>query len=109
MRSVGDVTSAKIFEDILADEEHHVDYLETQLHLHRDAGRAAVPAERHRAPERLADRGRAPGGLFFIVSRKQKERLKSRSCGEYSEWGKRLVKRRRAGAEPPVHALRTPR
>jgi bacterioferritin len=33
MRSVGDITSAKIFEDILADEEHHVDYLETQLHL----------------------------------------------------------------------------
>src|SRR5689334_11396797 len=33
MRSVSDVTSAKIFEDILADEEHHIDYLETQLHL----------------------------------------------------------------------------
>ncbi|GGK26281.1 bacterioferritin [Pilimelia terevasa] len=33
MRSVGDVTSAKIFEDILADEEQHVDYLETQLAL----------------------------------------------------------------------------
>jgi bacterioferritin len=33
MRSVGDVTSAKIFEDILQDEEHHVDYLETQLDL----------------------------------------------------------------------------
>jgi bacterioferritin len=33
MRSVGDITSAKIFEDILADEEHHIDYLETQLHL----------------------------------------------------------------------------
>ena len=33
MRSVGDVTSAKIFEDILADEEHHIDYLETQLQL----------------------------------------------------------------------------
>ena len=33
MRSIGDVTSAKIFEDILADEEHHIDYLETQLHL----------------------------------------------------------------------------
>jgi bacterioferritin len=33
MRSVGDVTSAKIFEDILKDEEHHIDYLETQLQL----------------------------------------------------------------------------
>ncbi len=33
MRSVGDITSAKIFEGILADEEHHIDYLETQLDL----------------------------------------------------------------------------
>ena len=33
MRSVGDVTSARNFEDILADEEHHIDYLETQLRL----------------------------------------------------------------------------
>jgi len=33
MRGVGDVTSSKIFESILADEEHHVDYLETQLAL----------------------------------------------------------------------------
>ena len=33
MRSVGDVTSARLFEEILADEEHHIDYLETQLHL----------------------------------------------------------------------------
>ena len=33
MRSIGDVTSARIFEDILADEEQHVDYLETQLDL----------------------------------------------------------------------------
>jgi bacterioferritin len=33
MRSIGDVTSANIFEDILADEEHHIDYLETQLAL----------------------------------------------------------------------------
>jgi bacterioferritin len=33
MRSRGDVTSARIFETILADEEHHVDYLETELEL----------------------------------------------------------------------------
>jgi len=33
MRSVGDITSANIFEGILADEETHVDYLETQLEL----------------------------------------------------------------------------
>jgi bacterioferritin len=33
MRKVGDVTSATLFEEILADEEHHIDYLETQLAL----------------------------------------------------------------------------
>jgi bacterioferritin len=33
MRSIGDITSANIFEGILADEEGHVDYLETQIDL----------------------------------------------------------------------------
>jgi bacterioferritin len=33
MRSRGDVTSARLFEDILDDEEEHVDYLETELAL----------------------------------------------------------------------------
>jgi len=40
MRSIGDVTSARIFEQILADEEHHVDYLETQLELIGKLGEA---------------------------------------------------------------------
>jgi bacterioferritin len=38
MRSRGDVTSARIFEDILADEEEHIDYLETELSLVRALG-----------------------------------------------------------------------
>jgi bacterioferritin len=33
MRSRGDVTSARIFERILEDEEEHIDYLETELEL----------------------------------------------------------------------------
>ncbi|ROO90084.1 bacterioferritin [Actinocorallia herbida] len=33
MRAKGDVTSARIFEHILEDEEGHVDYLETELEL----------------------------------------------------------------------------
>lgn len=32
-RDKGDITSANLFERILADEEHHIDYLETQLEL----------------------------------------------------------------------------
>jgi len=32
-RASGDVTSALLFEEILADEERHIDYLETQLAL----------------------------------------------------------------------------
>ncbi|GAA1648079.1 bacterioferritin [Actinoplanes couchii] len=40
MRSIGDITSARIFEDILSDEEHHVDYLETQLGLIEKLGEA---------------------------------------------------------------------
>ena len=38
MRKIGDVTSARLFEEILADEEHHIDYLETQLALIESLG-----------------------------------------------------------------------
>ena len=38
MRKVGDVTSAILFEEILADEEHHIDYLQTQLALLESLG-----------------------------------------------------------------------
>ncbi len=40
MRSVGDITSCRLFEDILADEEQHIDYLETQLALIEKLGEA---------------------------------------------------------------------
>ncbi|MCF6468014.1 bacterioferritin [Nonomuraea sp. MG754425] len=38
MREKGDITSANIFEDILKDEEEHIDYLETELGLIRSLG-----------------------------------------------------------------------
>jgi bacterioferritin len=45
MRSVSDVTSANIFEAILADEEGHIDYLETQLGLISQLGEALYLAQ----------------------------------------------------------------
>jgi bacterioferritin len=45
MRSVHDVTSANIFESILADEERHVDYLETQMQLLDQLGEPLYAAQ----------------------------------------------------------------
>jgi bacterioferritin len=45
MRSVSDVTSARIFEEILANEEEHIDYLETQLELLGRLGEALYIAQ----------------------------------------------------------------
>lgn len=45
MRSKADVTSARLFEDILADEEHHIDYLDTQLELIDTLGEALYLAQ----------------------------------------------------------------
>jgi len=51
MRSVGDITSCKLFEDILADEEHHIDYLETQLALIEKLGEALYLANVTKHPD----------------------------------------------------------
>ena len=51
MRSVGDVTSANIFEDVLADEERHIDYLETQLALLESLGEPLYLAQLVEQPE----------------------------------------------------------
>jgi bacterioferritin len=45
MRTVGDVTSARLFESILQDEENHVDYIETQLALIAQLGEATYLAK----------------------------------------------------------------
>jgi bacterioferritin len=50
MRSVSDVTSARLFESILADEEEHIDYLETQLGLIEQIGEAHYLAQQISQP-----------------------------------------------------------
>jgi bacterioferritin len=51
MRGAGDVTSANIFEDILADEEAHIDYLETQLGLVEQLGEQLYLAQLVEQPD----------------------------------------------------------
>jgi bacterioferritin len=51
MRSKGDITSANIFESILADEEHHIDYLDTQLELIEKLGEPLYIAQVVEQPE----------------------------------------------------------
>ncbi|MGP3971562.1 bacterioferritin [Streptomyces sp. 6N223] len=51
MRSKGDITSARLFESILADEEHHIDYLDTQLDLLEKLGEALYLAQQIEQPE----------------------------------------------------------
>ncbi|TSE00686.1 bacterioferritin [Skermania sp. ID1734] len=50
MREVGDITSARLFESILADEESHIDYLETQLDLIEQLGEALYLAQHVEPP-----------------------------------------------------------
>ncbi|CAL9393188.1 bacterioferritin [Streptomyces thermolilacinus] len=51
MRNKGDITSANIFESILADEEHHIDYLDTQLELVQKLGESLYLATLVEQPE----------------------------------------------------------
>jgi len=51
MRGIGDVTSANIFEDLLGDEEEHIDYLETQLGLVRHLGEQLYLAQLIEQPQ----------------------------------------------------------
>ncbi|MDT0444062.1 MULTISPECIES: bacterioferritin [unclassified Streptomyces] len=50
MRAKSDITSAKIFESILKDEEHHIDYLDTQLELIDKLGEALYIAQQIEQP-----------------------------------------------------------
>ena len=51
MRAKDDVTSANIFEEILEDEEEHIDYLETQLDLLKTLGEPLYLAQLVQQPE----------------------------------------------------------
>jgi bacterioferritin len=51
MRSILDMTSANLFESILADEEHHIDYLETQLALLEQLGEPLYIAQLVEQPD----------------------------------------------------------
>ncbi|CAL9397726.1 MULTISPECIES: bacterioferritin [Streptomyces] len=51
MRAKDDITSANIFEDILADEEEHVDYLDTQLQLVEKLGEPLYLAQQIEQPD----------------------------------------------------------
>lgn len=49
-RERGDVTSARIFEETLADEEGHIDFLETEIDLHAQLGEALYLLRLSEAP-----------------------------------------------------------
>ena len=51
MRDKDDVTSANLFEEILADEEEHIDYLETQLDLVKKLGEPLYLAQLVQQPD----------------------------------------------------------
>jgi len=50
MRAKGDITSANLFEDILASEEEHIDYLDTQLQLIEELGEQLYLSQQIKQP-----------------------------------------------------------
>ncbi|WP_059009058.1 bacterioferritin [Streptomyces specialis] len=60
MRAKKDITSANIFEAILADEEHHIDYLDSQLELVAKLGEPLYIAQQIEQPS--DDGGSGHGG-----------------------------------------------
>jgi bacterioferritin len=76
LRGTGDVTSANIFEDILSDEEGHIDYLETQIGLVGQLGEQLYlaqlveqPSDLHESPVRPARA--APGNPVTYAQPRQ--------------------------------------
>ena len=51
MRGVSDITSANLFEKILANEEEHIDYLETNLQLIETLGEPLYLAQLVEQPD----------------------------------------------------------
>ncbi|MFG1983204.1 bacterioferritin [Streptomyces albidoflavus] len=51
MRSKGDHTSRRLFEEILEDEEHHIDYLEAQLAIIEKMGEPLYIAQQIEQPD----------------------------------------------------------
>ena len=101
MRAKGDVTSANIFESILADEEHHIDYLDTQLELVEKLGEPLYIAQLIEQPEQLSragGRGRSGGlGRRSAGSRRIRHRAGGRQPGRL---GRRRSSSSRRGPRP---------
>jgi bacterioferritin len=60
MRAKDDITSANIFEYILADEEEHIDYLDTQLQLIEKLGEPLYLAQQIEQPDPGSHTGAGP-------------------------------------------------
>src|SRR5713226_6451390 len=58
--SVKDYVSRDLFEELMADEEDHIDFLETQLDLVPSSASSSMRSITSASPTRMSDRGRKP-------------------------------------------------